>query len=241
MSSRLSYQRTCDTTVMSVIKKTILLVIVYFSYCCASSIVEESNDLMYNNQFAVNIPNASEVLVQLIAEKHGFRSLGQVGSLDGYFLFEHDHVHKRSADPSGLHHEKLVNEPGVVWVAQQFEKKRYKRDFASRAGISNFALGKGSEFPDPFYREQWYLHGGSQEGFDMNVIPAWRKGYSGKGIVVSILDDGIQTNHPDLAQNYDPLASSDINDNDSDPMPRDNGDNKHGTRCAGEVAAVAFN
>ncbi len=36
----------------------------------------------------------------------------------------------------------------------------------------------------------------------MNVIPAWRKGYSGKGIVVSILDDGIQTNHPDLAQNY---------------------------------------
>lgn len=24
-------------------------------------------------------------------------------------------------------------------------------------------------------------------------------------------------------------------------MPRDNGDNKHGTRCAGEVAAVAFN
>lgn len=24
-------------------------------------------------------------------------------------------------------------------------------------------------------------------------------------------------------------------------MPQDNGDNKHGTRCAGEVAAVAFN
>jgi len=39
----------------------------------------------------------------------------------------------------------------------------------------------------------------------------------------------------------DPQASTDINDNDDDPMPRDNGDNKHGTRCAGEVAAVAFN
>lgn len=39
----------------------------------------------------------------------------------------------------------------------------------------------------------------------------------------------------------DPEASTDINDNDPDPMPRDNGDNKHGTRCAGEVAAVAFN
>ena len=46
-------------------------------------------------------------------------------------------------------------------------------------------------------------------GFDMNVMPAWRKGYTGKGVVVSILDDGIQTNHPDLAQNYvsGPLAA----------------------------------
>lgn len=46
-------------------------------------------------------------------------------------------------------------------MAQQYEKKRYKRDFASvtplRPAISNFALGKGSEFPDPNYREQWYL------------------------------------------------------------------------------------
>ncbi|KAG7300344.1 Furin-like protease 2, partial [Plutella xylostella] len=33
----------------------------------------------------------------------------------------------------------------------------------------------------------------------------------------------------------------DINGNDEDPMPQDNGDNKHGTRCAGEVAGVAFN
>lgn len=39
----------------------------------------------------------------------------------------------------------------------------------------------------------------------------------------------------------DPLASTDINGNDDDPMPQDNGDNKHGTRCAGEVAAVAYN
>jgi len=36
----------------------------------------------------------------------------------------------------------------------------------------------------------------------MNIGPAWQKGYTGKGVVVSILDDGIQTNHPDLAMNY---------------------------------------
>lgn len=51
-----------------------------------------------------------------------------------------------------------------------------------------------------------YFHsqqnGGAKDGLDMNVAAAWQKGYTGKGVVVSILDDGIQTNHPDLAQNY---------------------------------------
>lgn len=91
------------------------------------------------------------------------------------------------------------------------------------------------------FANQWHINGGAKGGFDMNVGPAWSRGYTGKGVVVTILDDGIQTNHPDLAANYDPLASTDINDNDHDPMPQDNGDNKHGTRCAGEVAAAASN
>jgi subtilisin family serine protease len=39
----------------------------------------------------------------------------------------------------------------------------------------------------------------------MNVQPAWARGYTGKGVVVSILDDGIQTNHPDLR--YSPDAA----------------------------------
>ena len=64
----------------------------------------------------------------------------------------------------------------------------------------------------------------------MNVMNAWKLGFTGRGVVVTILDDGIQHNHPDLQLNYDPLASKDINDNDDDPEPQDNGDNKHGTR-----------
>ena len=71
-----------------------------------------------------------------------------------------------------------------------------------------------------YCREQWFLNGGGRGGADMNVKPAWAKGYTGKGVVVSILDDGIQHNHPDLAQNYDPFASTDINDSDQDPMPQ---------------------
>ncbi|CAB3387799.1 Hypothetical predicted protein [Cloeon dipterum] len=80
-------------------------------------------------------------------------------------------------------------------------------------------------------------------GLDMNVQPAWQDGVTGKGVVVSILDDGIETTHPDLNRNYDPQASYDVNNHDDDPMPRYDvlDSNRHGTRCAGEVAAVANN
>lgn len=38
------------------------------------------------------------------------------------------------------------------------------------------------------------------------------------------------------------MASFDITDNDADPTPEyDTSDNRHGTRCAGEVAAVFNN
>lgn len=40
------------------------------------------------------------------------------------------------------------------------------------------------------------------DGLDMNVIPAWLEGITGKGAVVTILDDGLEKDHPDLLQNY---------------------------------------
>lgn len=36
----------------------------------------------------------------------------------------------------------------------------------------------------------------------MNVRGAWEDGYSGLGIVVTILDDGLEKDHPDLIVNY---------------------------------------
>lgn len=37
---------------------------------------------------------------------------------------------------------------------------------------------------------------------DMNVVGAWNRGFTGKGVVVTILDDGIEKDHPDLMHNY---------------------------------------
>ncbi|XP_015221100.1 proprotein convertase subtilisin/kexin type 4 isoform X2 [Lepisosteus oculatus] len=120
----------------------------------------------------------------------------------------------------------FVNFGKVLWHEQQSGKVRQRRHA--------FHLPT-----DPLFSKQWYL----SEAFQLNVVSAWAQGYTGKGVVVSILDDGIEKSHPDLAANYDPEASYDMNDDDPDPQPRyttDN-ENRHGTRCAGEVAAVANN
>ena len=64
----------------------------------------------------------------------------------------------------------------------------------------------------------WYLNRGNR--LDMNVQEAWLSGATGKGVSITILDDGIERTHPDLIANYDPLASYDVNENDGDPTPR---------------------
>ncbi|TRY92453.1 hypothetical protein DNTS_028160, partial [Danionella cerebrum] len=145
-----------------------------------------------------------------------------------YYHFRHHRVVKRSLSEHRGTHIRLQTEPQVKWAEQQVAKRRKKRDIYY-------------EPSDPKFEQQWYLY--NKEHLDLNVKEAWKQGVTGQDVVVSILDDGIEKNHPDLVQNYDPDASYDVNDGDPDPQPRYTqlNDNRHGTRCAGEVAAVADN
>ncbi|XP_071464704.1 furin isoform X2 [Marmota flaviventris] len=180
---------------------------------------------VFTNTWAVHIPGGLAV-ADSVARKHGFHNLGQI--FGDYYHFWHRAVTKRSLSPHHSRHSRLQREPQVLWLEQQVAKRRSKRDVYQ-------------EPTDPKFPQQWYLSGVTQR--DLNVKEAWAQGYTGHGIVVSILDDGIEKNHPDLAGNYDPGASFDVNDQDPDPQPRytQMNDNRHGTRCAGEVAAVANN
>uniref|UniRef100_A0A674JCD5 Neuroendocrine convertase 2 n=1 Tax=Terrapene triunguis TaxID=2587831 RepID=A0A674JCD5_9SAUR len=100
---------------------------------------------------------------------------------------------------------------------------------------------------DPLFTKQWYLINTGQAdgtpGLDLNVAEAWELGYTGKGVTIGIMDDGIDYLHPDLASNYNAKASYDFSSNDPYPYPRYTDDwfNSHGTRCAGEVSAAANN
>ncbi|XP_059486972.1 furin-like protease 1 isoform X2 [Neocloeon triangulifer] len=180
----------------------------------------------YTQQWSVHISDGDAA--DQIAQKHGFINRGKL--FDDVYIFEHPAITKRSLSPSHEHHALLTNEPQVIRAQQQRAKSRQKRDLRPTVQLNDF-----------YWKEMWYLNRG--KGLDMNVQPAWQDGITGKGVVVSILDDGIETDHPDLIRNYDPQASYDVNNHDDDPMPRYDilDSNRHGTRCAGEVAAVANN
>jgi len=100
---------------------------------------------------------------------------------------------------------------------------------------------------DPLINRQWHLkfanQSGAVAGTDMNIESAWGYGTPspilGTGIRIGIVDDGLETGHPDLAANVDTANDKDWNGNDSDPSPGT--DDDHGTSCAGNAAAVGNN
>ncbi|XP_069071965.1 proprotein convertase subtilisin/kexin type 4 [Pleurodeles waltl] len=161
-----------------------------------------------------------------VAQRHGFTLQGQVRG--DYYHLVHRSFMKMSFSPHRGRHLRLKKDPLVYWFEQQTLKRRRRRH--------------PSLIPtDPLFHKQWYMNNDVIP--DLNVLTAWSLGYTGRGVVVTILDDGLEKDHPDLMDNYDPLASYDFNGNDPDPQPRydPSDENRHGTRCAGEVAAVANN
>ncbi|NWU35014.1 PCSK4 convertase, partial [Hylia prasina] len=152
----------------------------------------------------------------------------QVMEGEPFYHFSHRGTRQRALSRHWGWHMRLTRDPQVLWFEQQTVKRRSKR-------------GPGVVPTDPWFPKQWYMNNDIHP--DLNILTAWSRGYTGLGVVLTVLDDGLEKDHPDLAANYDPLASYDFNSNDPDPQPRygDGDKNWHGTRCAGEVAAVANN
>jgi subtilisin-like proprotein convertase family protein len=94
---------------------------------------------------------------------------------------------------------------------------------------------------DEDFDDQWHLHNTGQtsglSGEDANVTSVWNS-YTGVGIIISVVDDGLDKDHPDISPNYSPIHSYDWCNSDSDPTPTSG--NGHGT-AAGGVAAAAGN
>ncbi|VDM13742.1 unnamed protein product, partial [Wuchereria bancrofti] len=169
-----------------------------------------------------------------------------VRGFDNVYIFSKENYRKKrkADDKSTL---ALCRHKQVLWVEQQRIHKRFKRDYSietSIATLNDTNYNNKIFFNDPFWSQQWNLKSSrtiNGQPISMHVIKAWELGYTGKGVVVTILDDGMQHNHTDIIRNYDPHASYDLNDNDPDPMPKFNKMNRHGTRCAGEIVMTPNN
>ncbi|RUO80252.1 serine protease [Idiomarina tyrosinivorans] len=80
-------------------------------------------------------------------------------------------------------------------------------------------------------------------GEDMNVVAAYQQGALGQGMVVGVVDSGLEITHPDLDGNIEPGLSLNLRDdatNLNDPTSlEETGD--HGTSVSGLIAAEAGN
>lgn len=212
------------------------------------------------NEWAAEIRGGRSVAEE-VAGHHGYAVVDELRGLPDHYILKREDVPHRSKRSADHHTKRLVDDQRVSFVEQQHEKIRIKRGFlpvpvegdspAQRwsRDLAREIVKKDGHLDDPNFFDEWYLNPdrpnkrGDTPVASLRVRECWRKGITGKNIVLTILDDGVEKNHTDIAANYDPNASFDVNDNDTDPHPRydPTNENKHGTRCAGEIAMVANN
>lgn len=205
----------------------------------------------FTREWAVKVTDP--LLADLIALETGFENKGLIEPFHDVYLFVNNKVPHRAKRGAHQHTEKLKNHESILWTEQQVSKSRAKRDHNAEVIAKRAAenlVYRSANFDDPEWANQWYLKNEqnnqnkrSLSRLDLHVVPAWAMGYTGKNIIVTVLDDGLEWNNTDIRQNYAPEASFDLNDNDDDPSPRydSSNENKHGTRCAGEIAMAANN
>ncbi len=105
---------------------------------------------------------------------------------------------------------------------------------------------------NPLFANQWHLLNAGQQvgqpdyqfirgtpGVDINVLPVWEQGYTGAGVVVAVVDSGVELLHPDLIDNIVPGLQFDALDGGNNPNPNFlDPTTAHGTAVAGIIGAV---
>ncbi|MDA1179216.1 MAG: S8 family serine peptidase, partial [Planctomycetota bacterium] len=114
--------------------------------------------------------------------------------------------------------------------------------------LASQQIGKFFVPEDDLFQDQWHLQNngqtGGSPGSDINVTDVWDT-YTGTGVIIGIVDDGLEIAHPDLEDRIEDGLSLDLtgvplDPADEDPTPEADGDG-HGTAVAGVAAASQGN
>ena len=192
---------------------------------------------------------------------------GQLGELQDHHVFssgktEHDLVkrelaeHKRrKRNLSGMTERSTLD--GVLFAQKQVLRKPWEKRVvpprdpslpssqvkANAVRADPQAVAKLTQvadtlgIKDPIFKDQWHLFNTLYPSHDVNVTGLWLEGITGRNTTVAIVDDGLDMYSDDLKPNYYAQGSYDFNDKGPEPRPKLPED-RHGTRCAGEISAA---
>ncbi|KIK61415.1 hypothetical protein GYMLUDRAFT_225099 [Collybiopsis luxurians FD-317 M1] len=184
-----------------------------------------------HNYYVLELDTQPEYYASLL----GVEIVEQVGELEGFWLVRGEkNLTKREegGEDAILARFHATKPSPMKSLIPQIPRKRVKRalpttsDVAAKLGIQ-----------DPLFPDQWHLINPDAPEHMMNVSGLWEEGYTGVGVTSSLIDDGLDYTSEDLAENFDAANSYDYNDHESLPTPK-LADDTHGTRCAGQIAAV---
>jgi len=182
---------------------------------------DDGSRRIVRKQLAVQLRPGADAMA--LAAATGLRLVGAHPSAAGYVMFE-------AADSGAalLAVAVLRSRPEVAVVEPQLARQQKKRFIPN----------------DTLFSQQWHLRntgqGSGLAGADVNVTSVWDS-YKGAGLRIGVVDDGLQTTHPDLSANVDSVNDRDWNDGTpDDPNPVLSVD-FHGTSCAGVAAGRGNN
>ncbi|MHC1676602.1 S8 family serine peptidase [Stenotrophomonas maltophilia] len=116
--------------------------------------------------------------------------------------------------------------------------------------LGSLAVTAQAQQADPLAGIQWHLLNTGQAvqgdtrpvaGNDLNVDGLFRNGIRGEGVIIGIVDDGLQIAHPDLAANVAAVAGKNFANNSNNPSPSAPDVDNHGTMVGGIAGAVGAN
>lgn len=105
----------------------------------------------------------------------------------------------------------------VKYLSRQIPRKRTKRDGSvidrappppitttnePESNTSSRAVALRMGITDPMFGKQWHLVNDDFPQHMMNATPVWEMGFTGKGVISALVDDGLDYQSEDLAVNF---------------------------------------
>jgi kexin len=162
--------------------------------------------------------HASLADVQHFARSMGGEAVEQIGELRGHWLIRSnpdDQMRKRSFDHAKM---KLTELPVQKRTKRQFDPLLHpdnktlhhlsspylpRQDPETPQDLTELHFLQDTlKFADPLLPSQWHLVNTELPEVELNLTQLWGRGVNGTGVVVAIIDDGLDIDSDDLAGNF---------------------------------------